>query len=243
MLLYIHLLTIPKVKYANSYGIPFLAVNTGHGAPKTLGTLRNGIEISLRQLNEITIAQDGDSAFFGGGVYSDQVIHTLWDAGYVAGKYSHLYFCLLRLIVYYVGTGTCACVGIMGPTLGGGHGRYQGFYGLIIDMLISMNVVLADGSTVTVSNSSHPDLWWAMRGAGHNFGIVTSFEADIHPRDVDEWYIHRFVFTQDKLESVFEIVNAQQMAEDAPVELMNYGVFTWNAEFSTTEVRPPILYT
>lgn len=129
----------------------------------------------------------------------------------------------------------------MGPTLGGGHGRYQGFYGLIIDMLISMNVVLADGSTVTVSNSSHPDLWWAMRGAGHNFGIVTSFEADIHPRTVDEWYIHRFVFTQDKLEAVFEIVNAQQMDEDAPVELMNYGVFTWNAEFSTTEVRPPIL--
>jgi FAD/FMN-containing dehydrogenase len=106
-------------------------------------------------------------------------------------------------------------------------------------MLISMNVVLADGSTVTVSNSSHPDLWWAMRGAGHNFGIVTSFEADIHPRTVDEWYIHRFVFTQDKLEGVFEIVNAQQMDEDAPVELMNYGVFTWNAEFSTTEARPP----
>ncbi|OJJ04867.1 hypothetical protein ASPVEDRAFT_86246 [Aspergillus versicolor CBS 583.65] len=208
------------VKYANSYGIPFLAVNTGHGAPKSLGTLRNGIEISMRQLNEITIAQDGESAFFGGGVYSEQVIRTLWDEGYVAG------------------TGSCACVGIIGPTLGGGHGRYQGFYGLIIDMLISMNVVLADGSTVTVSNSSHPDLWWAMRGAGHNFGIVTSFEADIHPRTVDEWYIHRFVFTQDKLEAVFEIVNAQQMDEDAPVELMNYGVFTWNAEFSTTE---PIL--
>jgi FAD/FMN-containing dehydrogenase len=124
----------------------------------------------------------------------------------------------------------------MGPGLGGGHGRYQGFYGLIIDGLISMNVVLADGSAITISNTSHPDLWWAMRGAGHNFGIVTSFHAEIHKRTVDEWYITEFVFTQDQLESVFEVLNSQQQNGGQPKELMNYGVFTWASEFSTTEV-------
>jgi FAD/FMN-containing dehydrogenase len=106
----------------------------------------------------------------------------------------------------------------MGPGLGGGHGRYQGFYGLIIDGLISMNVVLADGSAITVSNTSHPDLWWAMRGAGHNFGIVTSFHAEIHKRTVDEWYITEFVFTQDQLESVFEVLNSQQQNGGQPKE-------------------------
>lgn len=135
-----------------------------------------------------------------------------------------------------IGTGSCACVGVMGPGLGGGHGRYQGFYGLIIDGLISMNVVLANGSAITVSNTSYPDLWWAMRGAGHNFGIVTSFHAEIHKRTVDEWYISEFVFTQDQLESVFEVLNSQQQNGGQPKELMNYGVFTWASQFSTTEV-------
>lgn len=129
----------------------------------------------------------------------------------------------------------------MGPGLGGGHGRYQGFYGLIVDMLISMNVVLADGSAITVSNTSHPDLWWAMRGAGHNFGIVTSFHAGIHKRTVDEWSITEFIFTQDQLESVFKVLNSQQENGGQPKELMNYGVFTWDADYSTTEVRDSLL--
>ncbi|KAI2602122.1 FAD binding domain-containing protein [Hypoxylon sp. NC1633] len=205
------------IKYANSNGIPFLAVNQGHGSTRTLSQLKNGISISMAQLNAIEIAKDGTSAFFGGGVYDGQVIDVLWEKGYVTG------------------TGSCACVGVMGPGLGGGHGRYQGFYGLIIDLLIDLNVVLADGSTVTVSATSHPDLWWAMRGAGHNFGIVTSFHAHIHKRTVDEWSITEFVFTQDKLESVFAALNDQQKNGGQPKELMNYGVFTWAEEFSTTE--------
>ncbi|KAF7520829.1 hypothetical protein PCG10_008755 [Penicillium crustosum] len=205
------------VKFANSHGIPFLAVNRGHGSTKTLGRLKNGIEISMAQLTDIEIADDEASAFFGGGVWDGQVIDALWEQGFVTG------------------TGSCACVGVMGPGLGGGHGRYQGFYGLIIDGLISMNVVLADGSAITVSNTSYPDLWWAMRGAGHNFGIVTSFHAEIHKRTVDEWYISEFVFTQDQLESVFEVLNSQQENGGQPKELMNYGVFTWASEFSTTE--------
>ena len=73
---------------------------------------------------------------------------------------------------------------MMGPGLGGGHGRYQGLYGLISANLVNLNVVLADGSEVRVNETSHPDLWWGMQGAGHNFGIVTSFEMKIYPRKV-----------------------------------------------------------
>jgi FAD/FMN-containing dehydrogenase len=63
--------------------------------------------------------------------------------------------------------------------LGGGHGLLQGHYGLLSDNLISARMVLANGTAVTVSSESNPDLFWAIRGAGHNFGIVTEFEYKI----------------------------------------------------------------
>ena len=69
---------------------------------------------------------------------------------------------------------------MMGPGLGGGFGRYQGFFGLVLDNIIETNVVLADGSLITVSNSSHADLYWGMRGAGHKFGMVTKFKYRIY---------------------------------------------------------------
>lgn len=61
---------------------------------------------------------------------------------------------------FLLATGSCACVGMMGPGLGGGHGRYQGLYGLISDNLVNLNLVLSDGSAIRVNATSHPDLWW-----------------------------------------------------------------------------------
>ena len=124
----------------------------------------------------------------------------------------------------------------MGPGLGGGYGRYMGFYGLIADNFISLNVVLADGSAITVSESSYPDLWWAMRGAGHNFGIVTSLNQRIYKSTVDAWFYSTYTFTQDKLENVFEAVNNMMNNGTQPKELMNYIVYGWIPEISTTEV-------
>ena len=56
-------------------------------------------------------------------------------------------------------TGSCACIGMMGPGLGGGMGPYEGHFGLVLDNIIDMTVVIADGSKITVSESSHPDLY------------------------------------------------------------------------------------
>ncbi|KAL8688925.1 MAG: hypothetical protein Q9218_005281 [Villophora microphyllina] len=72
-------------------------------------------------------------------------------------------------------TGACTCVGIVGPGLGGGFGRYQGFYGLVTDYFIEITVVSANGSLITVNDHENKDPFWAMRGAGHNLGIVTEF--------------------------------------------------------------------
>jgi len=77
--------------------------------------------------------------------------------------------------------GIATDTGIAGLTLGGGYGWLGGKYGLACDNLISVDVVTADGQILTASAGENADLFWGMRGAGANFGIVTSFEYRLHP--------------------------------------------------------------
>src|SRR3989304_638036 len=78
-------------------------------------------------------------------------------------------------------TGTIATTGIAGLTLGGGIGHLSRAYGLTIDNLLAVDVVLADGSFVTADAMENPDLFRAVRGGGGNFGVVTSFLFRLHP--------------------------------------------------------------
>ncbi|KAK8121627.1 hypothetical protein PG984_010297, partial [Apiospora sp. TS-2023a] len=176
-----------------------------------------GVQIDLKQLTEITIIPDGNSAMLQGGSYVSNIVAALWDKGYVTS------------------TGSVDCVGAVGTALGGDHSRYEGIYGLIADQVIQFNVVLADGSTIEVSETSHEDLFWAMKGAGHNFGIVTSIRFKIYPAEVKTWHYHNYVWTQDKMESVFRELNKINDDGATPPELVNAGSIAFNQSVSTTE--------
>ncbi|KAI3327600.1 FAD-binding domain-containing protein [Xylariaceae sp. AK1471] len=125
-----------------------------------------------------------------------------------------------------------------GPVIRSLWDKGYGEYGLVADGVVHFNVVLADGSSIGVNETSHPDLFWAMRGAGHNFGVVTSYTANIHPVGYMNWHYHNYTWTGDKLESVFEQLNVLHNLDNGstPV-LMSYtgGSFLIDPTISTSE--------
>ncbi|KAI0154644.1 FAD-binding domain-containing protein [Xylariaceae sp. FL1272] len=119
-----------------------------------------------------------------------------------------------------------------------GHGRLEGEYGLIADGILQYNVVLADGSHVKVDSTHHQDLLWGLKGAGHNFGIVTSYEVKIHPVAYKTWHYHNYTWTGDKLEKVFTEMNKVHTADHGttPVKLSYAGgTFLMDPSISTTD--------
>ncbi|KAL3484002.1 hypothetical protein BJX62DRAFT_230567 [Aspergillus germanicus] len=200
------------VRYANKYRIPFYAVNTGHGST-TSQTAFDGIQIDLSILTSVRISPGGETAWIQGGSTVEVTLDELCGQGYVTT------------------TGGAGCPGILGVGLGGGHGLLQGFHGLVSDNFVTLNMVLANGRAITISESSYPDLFWAMRGAGHNFGIVTSAEMRVYPRPERDWSFKLYIWAQDKIEPVFdELVRMREDGEPSDLAF-NFGsepIFLWS---------------
>ncbi|KAK2761671.1 hypothetical protein FQN54_001499 [Arachnomyces sp. PD_36] len=202
------------IQFANKKQVPFLAYNGVHGALTTLGAMDSGIEIFMQQLSSVDIAEDGQTVTIGGGTNSKVVVDALWEAGKQAV------------------TGTCECVSYLGPALGGGHGWLQGHHGLIADQFVSMDIVLANGSLKTIDANS--DLWWAMKGAGHNFGIVTSVTINIFDIEHTDWAIDTLIFSGDQVEAVYQAANDHLLQDGTqPVDIIN-----WSYWLNIPEVDP-----
>jgi FAD/FMN-containing dehydrogenase len=117
--------------------------------------------------------------------------------------------------------GTIGDTGIAGLTLGGGFGWLEGKFGMTVDNLLGADVVLADGTHVHATTVEHPDLFWALRGGGGNFGVVTSFEYSLHdvgPTIVGGLVVHPFVRAKEVLRFYREFLHT------APDELVAAAV-------------------
>ncbi len=167
-----------------------VAVRGGGHNGGGLGICDNGIVIDLSGLKFVRVNQADNTVRVGGGNVWGEVDHATHPFGLA------------------IPAGIISTTGVGGLTLGGGIGYLSRKYGLTIDNLLEADMVLADGSAVTVNKDQHPDLFWAIRGGGGNFGIVTSFKFQAHPvktvyggptlwpieqtEEIMEWY-HEFI--------------------------------------------------
>jgi FAD/FMN-containing dehydrogenase len=128
-----------------------------------LGTCDDGLVIDLSRMKGIRVNP------------TDKTVRV--EAGCVWGDVDHA----THAFGMATPCGFISTTGVAGLTLGGGIGYLTRQYGLTIDNLLSVDMVLANGSFVTASSKENSDLFWAVRGGGGNFGVVTSFQFRLHP--------------------------------------------------------------
>jgi FAD/FMN-containing dehydrogenase len=135
-----------------------LAVRCGGHSASGFGVAEGGIVIDVRDLRGLDIDVDGRTAWAGSGLTAAEYSTTVAEHGLATGF------------------GDTGSVGIGGLTTGGGIGYLVRKFGMTIDALLAADVVTADGELVRVDAEHHPDLFWAIRGGGGNFGVVTRFK-------------------------------------------------------------------
>ncbi|RYP57382.1 hypothetical protein DL769_009519 [Monosporascus sp. CRB-8-3] len=143
---------VVQLMYAVGRNISFLTTGGGHGYSSSLGRLEDGINVDLGMFSTVQVDSDARTMTVGGAVRADQVATALQAAGME-----------------------------IRATLGGGIGPYSGLYGPISDSLLSVEMVTGDGRLLNVSQTEHQDLFYAVKGAGFNYGVATSLTYRIYP--------------------------------------------------------------
>ncbi len=151
-----------SVTFASEHSLPLAVRGGGHNGGG-LGTCDNGLVIDLSPMKGIRVDPVQKTVRVESGCTWADVDHATHAFGLA------------------VPSGIISSTGVGGLTLGGGLGHLTRKCGLTIDNLLEADLVLADGRFVTVNQKSHPDLFWAIRGGGGNFGVVTSFLFRLHP--------------------------------------------------------------
>ncbi|KAK7982101.1 FAD-linked oxidoreductase alt4 [Apiospora saccharicola] len=191
---------VETVKYVTKRNIPFSPRAGHHAVTSTMRHLQNGILIDMRTLNGLSFDEEGQTVTVGGGVITDDFVKFIHKMG------------------MEVNVGSCPTTGVMGVSLGAGLGRLQGKYGFLHDNMVSCKLVLADGSIVTASEKENADLFWALRGAGHNFGIAVEATFRVHKQaNRGIHYTWDLEYEIEQCDDVFGTLN--EVTEIMPKEL------------------------
>jgi FAD/FMN-containing dehydrogenase len=153
---------IGAVSFARDHGLALAVRGGGHNGAG-LGGCDDGLVIDLSRMKGIHVDPQARTVRVEGGCTWGDVDHATHPFGLATPS------------------GFISTTGVGGLTLGGGIGYLSRTHGLTIDNLLSVDMVLADGSFVAASADERPDLFWAVRGGGGNFGVVTSFQFKLHP--------------------------------------------------------------
>ncbi len=188
-----------------------VAVRGGSHSGPGYGTVEGGFVIDLSRMRGIRVDPDEETVRVEGGALLGDVDHATYPFGLA------------------VPSGTFSTTGVGGLTLGGGMGYLARRYGLSVDNLLEVDMVLADGCFVTASKKQNEDLFWAVRGGGGNFGIVTSFLFQARP--VATVYGGPMIWPIEESKNILPFW--QDLILTAPEEL--YGIFA----FLTIPPVPP----
>jgi FAD/FMN-containing dehydrogenase len=149
------------VRFADAHRLPLAVRGGGHNGAG-LGTVDAGVVIDLSPLKDVQVDPEARTVRVGGGCTWGEVDAATGEHGLATPS------------------GIISTTGVGGLTLGGGLGHLTRKFGLAIDNLLEAEIVLASGERVRASADEHPDLYWAIRGGGGNFGVVTSFVFRLH---------------------------------------------------------------
>ena len=149
------------IAFARAHDLPLAVRGGGHNGAG-LGTVDDGVVVDLSLLREIAVDPQARTVRVGGGCTWGEVDLATGEHGLATPS------------------GIISTTGVGGLTLGGGLGHLTRKFGLAIDNLLEAEMVLANGDRVRASADEHPDLYWAIRGGGGNFGVVTSFLFRLH---------------------------------------------------------------
>jgi FAD/FMN-containing dehydrogenase len=184
------------VRAAADHELPLSVLGGGHDwAGRALRP--DGLVIDMSAMRQVTVDERGRTATLGGGATSADVIAAATPHGLVAA------------------TGVVGGVGMAGLTMGGGYGPISGLAGLALDNLLGADVVLADGRLVTADETHEPELFWALRGGGGNFGVVVSLRIRLHA--LENPLVGVFLFPLDEADAVLRTL--AEILRTAPDEL------------------------
>ncbi|KAK9427673.1 hypothetical protein V1505DRAFT_21194 [Lipomyces doorenjongii] len=213
---------------------PFAVKSGGHVPFAGASNVQGGVTFDMSALNSISLSENKSVASIGPG-------NTWFD----------VYSALEQEELTVIG-GRVAAIGVGGLTLGGGISFFSGLHGWACDNVVNFEVVIADGTILDVNESTYPDLYWALRGGGNNFGIVTRFDLETYHQELmwggDQFYL--MAHNQSAIEAFIEFgynstldPNAALIVSFVYAQAQRQYLMVCSFEYAAPIENPPIFST